>query len=78
MAGILFTRKIGHTDRQTNWSENITPLRFRGGVINGKIATIVNNNSQNKGKRWERERERERESEKERERERKRERERND
>ena len=23
-----------HTDTQTNWSENITPPRFRGGVIN--------------------------------------------
>ena len=31
-AGILFTRNAGHTDTQTNWSENITPPRFRGGV----------------------------------------------
>ena len=40
-AGILFTRISGHKDRQTdthrdtqtNCSENITPPRFRGGVI---------------------------------------------
>ena len=37
-AGILFTRSAGHTDTQThrhtqtNWSENITPPRFCGGV----------------------------------------------
>ena len=43
-AGILFTRKLDtQTHTQTNWSENITPPGFRGGVkiIKGKILAYI-------------------------------------
>ena len=41
-AGILFTRSAGQTDRHTHThtqrqTENITPPRFRGGVINDQL-----------------------------------------
>ena len=56
-AGILFTRKLDtQTDRQTdthtqtNCSENITPPRFRGGVINQSINLKILNRLSKKEK----------------------------
>ena len=53
LAGIFFTRSAGHTDTQTgtqtNFSENITPPRFRGGVkdIDDKKKNMNDMNSLN-------------------------------